>query len=49
MGYQPLILLPEEDDPMGHLHDCLEVTNLIQSIRPELTNVSLMATVLVTD
>ena len=42
----PASMLPEEDNPMGPLHNCLEVTNLIQSIRPELTNVSLMTTVL---
>lgn len=29
------------DNPTGPLHDCLEVTDLIQPIRPDMTDVSL--------
>lgn len=35
----PSLLL--DKDPVEHPHDCLEVTDLIQSDRPDLTGVSL--------
>lgn len=35
---------PVKYDPLGPLHECLEVTDLVQSVRPDMTGVMLVAT-----